>query len=140
MPSTALKDMADRLREFERNVPKIIQEVIIDNDGYIAGMNATDQLYDKGENAIGVSLMDFQPYTLATIAIKTEKGQPTDRVTLFDEGDFQGSFYIDARENEFEIKAGEWKTEDLQKKYGKTILGLNHENKMSVAWDYVLFS
>jgi hypothetical protein len=69
--------------------------------------------------------------------IKKAKGQPTDRVTLRDTGDFESSFYLDVEDTYFEITAADFKTEKLMHKYGKDISGLNEENLRILIWDVV---
>ena len=70
---------------------------------FIIDANAEEQLFEQGINRLGVDIMDYRPYTPLTIAIKEEKGQPTNRVTLRDEGDFESSFYIISKKFEFSI-------------------------------------
>ena len=114
-----------------------IQRIIMDNEAYIVDLNAQDQLYEEGINRLGVSIMDYAPYRPLTIAIKEQKGQPTNRVTLRDTGDFDSSFYLEVNDKQFEVKASDWKTEALIKKYGRQILGLTDENISSLIWDYI---
>lgn len=114
-----------------------IQRIITDNEAYIVDLNAQDQLYEEGVNRLGVSIMDYAPYRPLTIAIKEQKGQPTNRVTLRDTGDFESSFYLEVSDKQFEVKASDWKTEALIKKYGRQILGLTDENISSLIWDYI---
>ena len=117
---------------------KLISKVIIDNEDIIVYLNAQEQLYEKGINALGVHISDYMPYKPLTIRIKKMKGQPTDRVTLRDEGDFEKSFYLSVNNKEFEIKASDWKAEDLVKKYGKDILGLSEDNKNELVKSYII--
>lgn len=114
-----------------------IQRIIMDNEAYIVDLNAQDQLYEEGINRLGVSIMDYAPYRPLTIAIKEQKGQPTNRVTLRDTGDFESSFYLEVSNKQFEVKDSDWKTEALIKKYGRQILGLTDENISSLIWDYI---
>ena len=116
---------------------KWLQQIIWDNDAYIIDMNAEEQLFEQGVNRLGVHIMDYAPYSPLTIAIKEEKGQPTNRVTLRDEGDFESSFYLEVGDKQFEIKASDFKTEDLIKKYGRQILGLTDENINKLIWQYI---
>lgn len=116
---------------------KWIQQIIWDNDAYIVDMNAEEQLFEQGINRLGVDIMDYAPYRPLTIQIKEEKGQPTNRVTLRDTGDFESSFFIEANDRQFEIKASDFKTEDLIKKYGRQILGLTDENIRALIWQYI---
>lgn len=116
---------------------RYVQQIIWDNDAYIIDLNAEVQLYEQGVNRLGVDIMDYMPYAPLTIEIKEQKGQPTNRVTLHDEGDFAGSFFLDVGDKQFEIKASDWKTEELIKKYGRQILGLTDENIASLIWQYI---
>lgn len=116
---------------------KWLQQIIWDNEAYIIDMNAEEQLFEQGINRLGVDIMDYAPYSPLTIAIKEEKGQPTNRVTLRDTGDFETSFFLEVGDKQFEIKAADFKTEDLIKKYGRQILGLTTENIGALIWQYI---
>ena len=132
-------DLKERAERLEHGLLSgcIVKEIILNNDAYIIDLNAERQLYEQGVNNLGIKISDYAPYRPLTIAIKEEKGQPTDRVTLRDEGDFQSSFYLEVNERQFEIKASDWKTEDLVKKYGRQILGLTDENIKTLIWEYI---
>ena len=134
-----IDDLRRRVAEFNTKLENglIIQDIIFENEAYIVDMNAEEQLFEQGINRLGVDIMDYRPYTPLTIAIKEEKGQPTNRVTLRDEGDFESSFYLEVGDKQFEIKASDFKTEDLIKKYGRQILGLTNENIAKLIWQYV---
>ena len=114
-----------------------VQRIIRDDEPYICDMNAEGQLFEEGVNRLGVKLSDFAPYSPRTIEIKKAKGQPTDRVTLRDTGDFHSSFHVEVGPDRFEIKASDWKTEKLLKKYGMGILGLTQENLAELIWQYI---
>lgn len=134
-------DLKNRVQNFDTNLNNglYIREII--NEGmttaFIIDANTEEQLYEKGINRLGISIMDYRPYTPLTISIKREKGQPTNRVTLRDEGDFQSSFYLEVGDNQFEIKASDWKTDSLIRKYGREILGLTDENISILIRDYI---
>jgi len=115
-----------------------LKEIVERNEAQICDMNSEEQLYEKGQNALGVDIMDYMPYRPLTIRIKTEKGQPTDRVTLRDTGDFHGSFYVEANNDGFRIDAKDWKRDELVRKYGSQIFGLNDENKNELAHEIML--
>lgn len=116
-----------------------VREIIDDAEttAFIIDCNAQKQLYEHGINNLGVSIADYMPYAPLTISIKEAKGQPTDRVTLRDEGDFEDSFYLEVNNTQFEIKASDFKTEELIKKYGRQILGLTAENIAELIWHYI---
>lgn len=114
---------------------RAVQSFVERNEDWIVSCVASKQLYAKGQNALGVDIMSYRPYTPFTVQMKEEKGQPTDRVTLRDTGDFYDSMRVDADKTYFEIVADDWKTEQLKGKYGDDILGLNADNKGQLIWD-----
>lgn len=137
MGLASIENLKRRVIAFDQNIIPYLQNILWDNEAYIVDLNSQDQLFDQGVNRLGVSIMDYAPYSPITIEIKEAKGQPTDRVTLHDEGDFAMSFFIEVGEKSFEIKAGDWKTEELIKKYGRQILGLTDENISKVIWEFI---
>lgn len=46
-------------------------------------------------------------------------------------------FFLEVGDKQFEIKASDFKTEDLIKKYGRQILGLTDENIAILIWQYI---
>ena len=134
-----IDNLRQRVTEFNELLQsgRLIQSIILENEYIITDMNSEDQLYEQGINRLGVNIMDYAPYSPLTIEIKKEKGQPYNRVTLRDEGDFEQSFYVKADTQQFTIKAADWKTEDLIQRYGRQILGLTEENKIILIWAYI---
>lgn len=134
-----ITDLRKRVADFNEALTsgRLMQDVIWSNDAYIVDMNAEEQLFERGINRLGVEIMDYAPYSPVTIEIKEAKGQPTNRVTLRDEGDFESSFFLEVGDKQFEIKASDFKTEDLIKKYGRQILGLTDENIAILIWQYI---
>lgn len=135
--NAAIKKKINALSEYQSFMNKFIQEIILENEAVIIELNAEEQLYEKGINTFGVSISDYQAYTEVTIGFKKLKGQPTNRVTLRDEGDFHDSFSIILTNTYFEIIASDPKTEKLKKKYGP-ILGLTDENILEISHNYIL--
>ena len=103
------------------------------NEAQICELNSEQQLYEYGVNALGVDISDYQPYAPLTIGIKRSKGQPSDRVTLRDNGDFHGSFFVKFGKDGMEIDATDSKRDKLVGKYGKQIFGLTQESKTYVS-------
>lgn len=134
-----ITDLRKRVADFNEALTsgRLMQDIVWDNDAYIIDMNAEEQLFERGINRLGVEIMDYAPYRPVTIEIKEAKGQPTNRVTLRDEGDFESSFFLEVGDKQFEIKASDFKTEDLIKKYGRQILGLTDENIAILIWQYI---
>jgi hypothetical protein len=111
----SVNDLVDELGEYPEFIDLIIE------------LNTKNQLYDKGVDAIGDSIGS---YSAKTKAIKDEKGQISDHVTLNDTGKFYESFkvYINSQKD-FVISADTIKdADDLIFKYGKDILGLNEDS------------
>lgn len=123
-----IAEFADRVRKFKEEIPATLEVIVADNEQTIVRWNAENQLFEKGENRLGIRIDSYQPYTPLTIQIKKDKGQPYDRVTLRDEGDFERSFYIEFFSDGFRIYAFDSKVDELTDKYGSEILGLNEEN------------
>lgn len=115
----------------------LLQSIIADNERFIVDCVANKQLYEQGQNALGVYIDSYMPYSPITVEIKKQKGQPYDRVTLRDTGDFQKSIKVDANRTEFEIVATDRKTPALLGKYGEEIFGLTPENKGVLIWDKI---
>lgn len=134
-----ITDLRNRVTNFNEALTsgRLIQNIIWDNEAYIVDLNAEEQLYEQGINRLGVGIADYAPYSPVTIAIKEAKGQPTNRVSLRDEGDFESSFFLEVGDKQFEIKASDFKTEDLIRKYGRQILGLTDENIAILIWQYI---
>ena len=125
-----LNDLLGRVKTFNEGLTggTYIAEIIERNDWQIIGWNADDQLYDKGITATGVSIWDDAPYSPVTIQYKQEEGQPYDRVTLRDTGEFHQSFYLQIDNEKFAFDAEDWKTRELLRQYGDEIMGLTDYN------------
>lgn len=114
-----------------------VRRAVQENSDKIVELNV-EQLYEYGINSLGISIDTYAPYSPYTIRVKNEKGQPTDRVTLRDTGDFHKSFEVVVGPVDFYITATDYKTQDLIDKYGAKIFGLTEENRQEVAVKYVL--
>jgi hypothetical protein len=67
-----------------------------------------------------------------TKQIKAGLGQPTNRVTLKDTGDFHDSFFARFVGKNIAIGATDEKAEKLEDRYGKAIYGLTDDNLQEV--------
>jgi hypothetical protein len=108
--------------DFEKELLRIVQE----NDNVAIDLNTDSQLFDKGIDSRGNLLPG--PYAPFTIDIKGLKGQPTDRITLRDTGDFHDSFFMDAGSFPIKIDASDSKTSELKSDWGEDIFGLTDES------------
>jgi len=80
------------------------------------------------------------PYAPLTIFLKKQKGQPVDRVTLKDTGDFYNAMFVEVNDQAkfYEIDSKDEKSLKLQRKYQPTIFGLGDESS-SIYLTYTMF-
>lgn len=71
----------------------------------------------------------YKGYAPKTIKIKEAKGQPTDRITLKDTGDFQADVFADVRQDGMIVDSADEKSLKLQKDYGNKIFGLASKSR-----------
>lgn len=94
-------------------------------------LNTQEQLFNKGIDSEGVRLDVARGYGYANVTkqIKAQKGQPTDRITLKDTGEFYQSFRVDVRAGVITIDAQAQKDDtNLFTEWGVDILGLTEES------------
>ena len=91
----------------------------------------------EGKNSLGEDITP--PYSAVTVAFKKAKGQPADRVTLKDTGEFYESIKVTMDQDGIKIEAQPFKTDpntgettNLFDKYGEEVIGLtqNHVNQI----------
>jgi hypothetical protein len=120
--------LIERLKEFEAKLntdEALAFGIDSDMEELIIDLNQ-DQLYEAGQDSEGKSLGKYSPYT---IGIKQRKGQPTNRITLYDTGEFYESFTVKYTGGELVLDAnGEKDDTNLFEEYGVDILGLNDRN------------
>lgn len=121
----AIDNLINRLENYNENIISYLEEATKEAEEKIIDLNIY-QLYEYGENRDERKITP--EYTPQTVAIKKRKGQPTNRVTLRDTFDFQGSFFIRYETDGFAISASDWKTEYLTRRYGDEILGLQDKH------------
>lgn len=132
-----IEQKIEALKLFEDSIYDTMRLTVVDNEHIIADMNAQVQLYEQGIDRNGDKIAEYAPYRPITIQIKLMKGQPTNRVTLRDTGDFHASFRVIANNISFFIDATDVKTEALIAKYGEQILGLTDDNLNELIWEYI---
>jgi hypothetical protein len=91
----------------------IIEQSIVETKETIADLNA-EQLF-TGKRSDGSEILPS--YSDRTIAIKEQKGQPTDRVTLRDTGSFYQGIRVEVEGARIVINSTDEKNESLNKKY-----------------------
>ena len=124
----SLVEMRSNLKKLDPS--KLIDESLKELESYIIALNTRKQLYDKGIDSTGRPL---RPYTNFTKSIKRRKGQPVNRTTLKDTGDFYEGFKVKEYGNFLELMSTDNKSQKLKDKYGTDIFGLTPENTLLVA-------
>lgn len=128
-----LQPLINYLETFRRlDIDAIALEIIKQKDvqDLIIELNTRKQLFDKGEDSTGKTLASIGGgYSPFTIQIKQAKGQPTNRVTLFDTGDFYASFKIIPEKGGFIIDSNPEKDDtNLLDEWGEDVEGLQDDN------------
>ena len=128
--------MVAKLQTFQKDIPLVVKRILRENEGIFVEMVSEDQLYERG---VDRNNNPIQPnYAPITISIKRTSGQPTDRVTTRDSGDFHNSFYIKFYGNiSFGLAARERsKAKALTEKYGD-ILDWTDEHLNDIIHNYI---
>ena len=119
-----LKKLTENLKAYQQGVDAVILDIVRDKKGLVLSMNRS-QLF-AGQDANGIELSP--PYARSTVRIKRRKGDPYDRVTLKDEGDFYASFDLEFGQSEFAVNSDDQKAVYLERRYGADVYGLTPEN------------
>lgn len=133
----SLKNLIFRLRKFKEILPQELREEIMENKSVIIKMITEKQLYERGVNGRNEFIASYAPYAPRTIQVKLKKGQPTDRVTLKDTGEFYDSFDVVFDENGFYVTSDDEKAKYLVEKYGREIFKLTDENLTTLLQEYI---
>lgn len=120
-----IQQKAKRFIKATSNLDKVVENICRNLEHIIIDMN-TSQLREKGIDSDSVSLP--LPYAPMTITYKLAEGQPINRITLYDGGDFQDAFYVKYTSSQFSLWSTDGKTEKLVSEWGKNIFGLTDEN------------
>lgn len=124
-----IEDKIKALQLFQDTAEERVITISRSFEAEIIDMN-TGQLED-GETNQGQGITPG--YRPLTVSIKRQKGQPTNQVTLKDEGDFHRSFFVNYGRLYFALGANDEKAEKLERKYGKDIYGLTNDNQDELA-------
>lgn len=135
--NTSLRNLNYRLRKFKAILSQELENTILDNESIIVEMITQQQLYEQGIEGRGIEISSYAPYAESTIRKKIKKGQPTNRVTLKDTGDFYKSLRIEFDDKGFYIASNDFKSPYLLEKYGPTIFRLTDENLKTLIHKYV---
>jgi hypothetical protein len=131
-----VKDYMDFVKNVRDNIPQQTEGIINRNKAEIIDLNRQAQLYEKGEDSLG---LDLKPYAFFTVQIKQLLGQPYDRTTLNYSGAFYDGFYLTVDKDNLILtfNSNNRKTPDLIGKYGKNIFGLNYDNQQKLNYEII---
>ncbi len=123
--STAIQNMANSLRFIKDNLDEIVLDLVKDREKEVIAMNTDDQLF-QGFNTDGEKITP--PYSEGYVKQKKRSGNPYDRVTTRESGDYHDSFFITYDKDQFFIDADDFKKPFLFKMYSEKLHGLTIEN------------
>ena len=135
--NASIRNLSYRLRKFEAILESCLEDTVRSLEATIVDYVAQKQLYEEGIEGRGIEIMSYAPYSPRTIKNKIRKGQPTNRVTLRDTGDFHRSFRVAFEPGGFRIEATDPKTAALIEKYGPTIFRLTDKNLTELLREYI---
>lgn len=135
--NTSLRNLQYRLRRFKDDLNKHLEDIILSKEEEIINIVTQEQLFKEGINGKGIKIMDYQPYRPSTIKAKIRKGQPTNRVTLRDTGEFYKSMFLVFESDGFYITSSDDKTKYLIKKYGEEIFRITDNNLTKLLREHI---
>lgn len=135
--NTSLRNLQYRLRRFKDDLNKHLEDIILSKEEEIINIVTQEQLFKEGINGKGIKIMDYQPYRPSTIKAKIRKGQPTNRVTLRDTGEFYKSMFLVFEPDGFYITSSDDKTKYLIKKYGEEIFRITDSNLTKLLREHI---
>jgi hypothetical protein len=115
-----IEALAAGLKALPKQLARTVDEVVRDNATEFE-LDNIEQL-EAGRDATGQRIEP--PYTGTTRELKKQKGQPSDRVTLKDRGDFYRGIVAQVRNEQVENVGTDEKTAALEEKYGPDIIGV----------------
>lgn len=116
-----LEALAAGLKAVPQQLARSVDEVVRDNASEFE-LDNIEQLA-AGLDAEGEEITPA--YARATVKLKQAKGQPADRVTLKDRGDFYRGIVAQVRGEQVENVGTDEKTAALEEKYGPDIVGVS---------------
>lgn len=122
--NASIKNLTYRLRRFKPILEKCLMEELKKHQQELKAI-ICDQLYSGID---GYNEDIYPPYTIRTRKYKLKHGQPIDRVTLRDSGEFYNSLRVEFDNDGFRIVSDDDKAKHLLKKYGPEVLRITNTN------------
>ena len=127
-PWTKLQEKLESLKN--GGLLSLVKKVADSEDEKAVELNTEEQLFEKGVDSQNKKL---KAYSSSYKRIRISRGQPVDRTTLKNKGDFYKGFDTKKSNKSFDIFSKDSKAKFLEKRYGKNIYGLTPENKINFA-------
>ena len=125
-----------KLKKARSGLNREVAKIILRFEKEIVDLVRLQQLFEKG---IGGDGKKIEPqYNDFTVAVKRIKGDTTDHVTLFDEGNLFKSFTTDYGSFVLEIFPTDFKADDLIEKYGKSIFWATVGHEKVINFDIIM--
>jgi hypothetical protein len=121
--------LLEAARQLEDELDELVLDAVVTKEPEILSLNTDQQLYNKGVDRNNIKIAP--PYTAAWVKHKKKKGDPHDRVTLRDTGEFHDSFFISTVKGGFFIDSTDEKAGWLNNRYFD-IFGLTPQNVLRV--------
>lgn len=131
--NTSISNLAYRLRKFKPILEQCLREELERHEKEIVDMI-------RSQLQLGITGFEefiLPPYSQRTIERKLKKGQPIDRVTLYDTGKFYESLQIEFTEKGFRIVSDSQYSTYLLAKYGEEVLRLTNEHLTELLKQYI---
>lgn len=121
--SSGLLDVAiSSISKVSQELEAVAMDSVYENQGLLIAKN-TGNLF-AGKNANNQRLDEIGgEYKPFTIEMKKAKGQPYNRVTLFDTGAFYSGFFVKVFDRGWELNSRDPKRNKLKNRWGEDIFG-----------------
>jgi hypothetical protein len=128
-----MESFNDIKKLFQFDLVKLMDDVIRDARVQDEIIEYNHEQLQGGEDALGQTIFTIggSPYRPFTVKIKRAKGQPTNRVTLYDTGEFYETFSVRILKDGYEITANFKKgSDDIRDNFSSQFdfLGLTDES------------
>lgn len=121
-----IQNLIDHITDVKQRVASIAEDVLKQNEQEIIDLVRYDQLYELGEDGRGIKL---KPYAARTVRYKKRVGQPYNRTTLEDSGDFYKGFQVEYLGYGLRVFSRDAKGPYLAETYGSSIFAISAQNQ-----------
>lgn len=125
-----------KLKKARAGLNQEVAKIILKFEKQIVDLVRLQQLFERGIDGDGNKITpEYMPFT---VAVKRIKGDTSDHVTLFDEGNLFKSFTTDYGSFVLEIFPTDFKADDLIEKYGKSIFWATVEHEKVINFNIIM--